>query len=168
MNALQIEGVVAPKKPIVGTLPCCCAHAGYGLTTGASAALHSNATNARRRKPLVGAVRSLGATNWVSQPRTPSSLRAAFGRRPSRVGRLFEHLARRHRITFARPRIPLGMGMPSAVAVFWFPTQNLVHEIGRAVKHRPEVRSVEHQPSRLDVSLEMHAWSAASRSAPKY
>src|SRR5262249_27397337 len=96
MNALQIEGVVAPKKPIVGTLPCCCAHAGYGLTTGASAALHSNATNARRRKPLVGAVRSLGATNWVSQPRTPSSLRAAFGRRPSRVGRLFEHLARRH------------------------------------------------------------------------
>src|SRR5262249_28052670 len=95
MNALQIEGVVAPKKPIVGTLPCCCAHAGYGLTTGASAALHSNATNARRRKPLVGAVRSLGATNWVSQPRTPSSLRAAFGRRPSCVGRLFEDLARR-------------------------------------------------------------------------
>src|SRR5262249_28649604 len=53
--------------------------------------------------------------------------------RPSRVGRLFEHLARRHRITFARPRTPLGMRMPSAVAVFWFPTQNLVHEIGRAV-----------------------------------
>src|SRR5262249_5562497 len=72
------------------------------------------------------------------------------------------------RITFARPRTPLGMGMPSAVAVFWFPTQNLVHEIGRAVKHRPEVRSVEHQPSRLDVSLEMRAWSAASRSPPKY
>src|SRR5262249_20730687 len=99
-------------------------HAGYGLTTGASAALHSNATNARRRKPLVGAVRSLGTTNWVSQPRTPSSLRAAFGRRPSRVGRLFEDLARRHPITFARPRTPLGMGMPSAVAVFGLVTSS--------------------------------------------
>jgi hypothetical protein len=28
------------------------------------------------------------------------------------------------------------MGMPSAVAVFWFPTQNLVHEIGRAVNRK--------------------------------
>src|SRR5262249_32151078 len=61
MNALQIEGVVAPKKPIVGILPRCCAQAGYGLTTGASAPPHSNATNARRRKPLIGAVRSIGA-----------------------------------------------------------------------------------------------------------
>src|SRR5262249_20203451 len=73
MNALQIEGVVAPKKPIVGTLPRCCAQAGYGLTTGASAAPHSNATNARRRKPLIGAVRSIGArlTGFRSLARHP-------------------------------------------------------------------------------------------------
>src|SRR5262249_44327149 len=140
MNALQIEGVVAPKKPIVGTLPRCCAHAGYGLTTGASAAPHSTATNARRR-------RSIGATTWVSQPRTASSLRAAFGRRPSRVGRLFEDLARRHlRATTDSPwygdakrgrGVLVNNELVPLLQLDWkisqlYPTQNLVHEIGRA------------------------------------
>jgi hypothetical protein len=45
---VQIEGVVAPKKPIVGTLPRCCARAGYGLTTGASAAPPRAKMNSRR------------------------------------------------------------------------------------------------------------------------
>src|SRR4029450_2908173 len=119
MNALQIEGVVAPKKPIVGNLPRCCADAENGWTTGASAKPHSNATNSRRRKPLVGAVESIGAADRVSQPRPAASLRATFGRRPSRVGRLFKNPALRHRITFARPRTPFGMGMPSAGGKHW-------------------------------------------------
>src|SRR5215475_7016903 len=54
MNALQIEGVVAPKKPIVGTLPRCCAHAGYGLTRGASAAPPSSVMNSRRLTASIG------------------------------------------------------------------------------------------------------------------
>src|SRR5262245_33682220 len=166
MNALQIEGVVAPKNPIVGNLSCW-ACADSGQTAVASAAPHSNAKTFRRRKSFVGAVKSIGALT-----RFRSLSQAASFRRPSgadlpargiRKSRLPspDHLrASTDALRYPEAERVRGVLVDDKFVLLlqldWeigrrCSTQNFVHEFRRALKHNPEVRSIGHQTAGLSI-----------------